>query len=239
MVRGAVGVPAPMVLIVDDECDFVELLSTALRFAGWEVCSAVNGTSALAAISAYSPDVVVLDVTLPDIDGYSVARRFRESGYDQPVLFLSARDAVEDRLAGLAAGGDDYVGKPFSLEELIARLHMLLRRARTAYTDEPGRLRFADLVLDIDAHTVHRTGHQLWLPAIEFALLRYLMVNAGKVVSRRQILERVWGDPDGCRGHVIDNSVGRLRRRIDKYGSPLIHTVRGVGYVLRSPGETR
>ncbi|MCX4098398.1 response regulator transcription factor [Nocardia sp. alder85J] len=233
------GALSPVVLLVDSSRRTAELLSTGLRCSGVEVRCAGSGAAALAAIIAYSPDVVVVDVVLPDMDGYRVVRQLRATGNTQPVLFLSARNTVEDRLIGLAAGGDDYVGKPFDLDEVIARIQMLLRRSRRTYAEEPGQLRCADLILDVDAHTVYRAGHQLWPPATEFALLHYLMTNTGIVMSRQQILERIWGDAYGRSYHVIDNSVSRLQRRIDEFGPPLVHTVRGIGYILRSLADTR
>jgi two-component system, OmpR family, response regulator len=222
------------ILVVDDEPYIVDLLDSALRMADFEVCSADSGAAALAAAALRAPDVVILDVMLPDIDGFTVARRLRDLGSTAPVLFLTARDAVEDRLAGLAAGGDDYVSKPFSLAEVVVRLQAILRRTRAAAPAEPGCLLFEDLRLDVDAHTVERGGQPIWLSAKEFALLHYLVLNAGKVVSKRQILHRLWDEADGGPGRLVENFISRLRAKIDVHGAPLIHTVRGVGYTLRS-----
>ncbi|MFE3227823.1 response regulator transcription factor [Nocardia sp. NPDC059228] len=223
---------AATVLVVDDEPYILDLLCSALRLSGFEVYSADTGRGALEAATRRRPDVMVLDVMLPDLDGFTVARRLRAAGSEVPVLFLTARDAVEDRIAGLSAGGDDYVSKPFSLEEVILRLHAILRRTRPG-EDGPGRLRFADLELDAGTHLVFRAGEQIWLSATEFKLLHYLMLNAGKVVSKRQILDRVWQAEEGRADRVVETFVSQLRRKIDTGHPPLIHTVRGVGYTLR------
>ncbi|WP_328601788.1 response regulator transcription factor [Nocardia terrae] len=227
---------AATVLVVDDEPYIVDLLCSALRMSGFEVSGADSGRAALEAATRRPPDVIVLDVMLPDLDGFTVARRLRAQGSEIPVLFLTARDAVEDRIAGLSAGGDDYVSKPFSLEEVVLRLHAILRRTKASDEDTPNRLRFADLDLDADTHLVHRAGEQIWLSATEFKLLHYLMLNAGKVVSKRQILDRVWQAEEGRADRVVETFVSQLRRKIDTGHAPLIHTVRGVGYTIRESG---
>lgn len=221
-------------LVVDDEPNILDLLSAALRMSGFDVRTAASGLAALAEASAQSPDIVVLDVMLPDLDGYAVARRLRESGNQVPVLFLTSRDAVEDRIAGLAAGGDDYVSKPFSLEEVVLRLRAILRR--TQGTDEDRVLRYADLELDVDAHTARRAGEEIWLSATEFSLLHYLLVNADKVVSKQQIVDRVWHAETGRDGRVVETFISQLRRKVDARNPALIHTIRGVGYALRLGG---
>ncbi|WP_040813076.1 response regulator transcription factor [Nocardia concava] len=227
---------AATVLVVDDEPFILDLLCSALRMSGFDVVSADNGRAALEAATRRPPDVMVLDVMLPDLDGFTVAKRLRAQGSEVPVLFLTARDTVEDRIAGLSAGGDDYVSKPFSLEEVVLRLQAILRRTRPADEDTPTRLRFADLELDVDTHQVHRAGEQIWLSATEFKLLHYLMLNAGKVVSKRQILDRVWQAEEGRADRVVETFVSQLRRKVDSGPNPLIHTVRGVGYTLRESG---
>ncbi|APA98486.1 response regulator transcription factor [Nocardia seriolae] len=225
---------AASVLVVDDEPYILDLLCSALRLSGFDVAAADSGRAALEAATRRPPDVMILDVILPDLDGFTVAKRLREQGSEVPVLFLTARDAVEDRIAGLRAGGDDYVSKPFSLEEVVLRLHAILRRTNKPDADElPNRLRFADLELDAATHQVHRAGEQIWLSATEFKLLHYLMLNAGKVVSKRQILDRVWQAEDGRADRVVETFVSQLRRKVDTDHAPLIHTVRGVGYTLR------
>ncbi|MFI1917570.1 response regulator transcription factor [Nocardia sp. NPDC020380] len=226
------------VLVVDDEPDILDLLSSALRLSGFDVLSADSGAAALAAAAKRTPDIVVLDVMLPDMDGYTVARRLREAGNDVPVLFLTARDAVQDRIAGLQAGGDDYVTKPFSLEEVILRMRAILRRAGADAEERTGRLRCADLELDVDAHAAQRGGEQIWLSATEFNLLHYLMLNEGKVLSKRQILDRVWSEADGRSDRIVETFISQLRAKIDTQGPSLIRTVRGVGYSLRAPGQS-
>lgn len=228
-----IAADAATVLVVDDEPNILDLLCSALRLSGFDVTGADSGRAALEAATRRPPDVIVLDVMLPDLDGFTVARRLRAQGSEVPVLFLTARDAVEDRIAGLSAGGDDYVSKPFSLEEVVLRLQAILRRTKPAEDDGPQRLRFADLELDAATHTVYRSGAQIWLSATEFKLLHYLMVNAGKVVSKRQILDRVWQAEEGRADRVVETFVSQLRRKVDTGRAPLIHTVRGVGYTLR------
>jgi two-component system OmpR family response regulator len=229
------------VLVVDDEPNILELLSAALRLSGFTVHAADCGAEALAMARRVRPDIVVLDVMLPDTDGFSLARSLRTVDDRLPVLFLTARDAVEDRIAGLTAGGDDYVTKPFSLEEVVLRLWAILRRTGGG-TDAPrddGTVRYADLVLDEDAHEVHRAGRLVQLSPTEFNLLRYLMVNAERVVSKSQILDRVWNYDYGGDGRIVESYISYLRRKIDSVEPPLIHTIRGVGYSLRLPREER
>jgi two-component system, OmpR family, response regulator len=196
-----------------------------------------SGHGALIAVEEFDPDLVVLDVMLPDLDGLAVARRLRSTGRQVPVLFLTARDAVEDRISGLSAGADDYVTKPFSLEEVVLRIRAILRRTQPEL-DAPadsGTLRYADLELDEDAHEVRRAGRLIDLSPTEFNLLKYLLINAGRVVSKAQILDRVWKYDFGGDGRIVESYVYYLRRKIDKTEPPLIHTVRGVGYALRLP----
>jgi two-component system OmpR family response regulator len=220
-------------LVVEDEPSLRELLVGCLR-EGFEVVAAADGREAVRLVQRHAPDLIVLDVMLPDLDGFDVVRRLRGGGDRTPVLFLTARDATADKVRGLTAGGDDYVTKPFSLEELIARIHALLRRSRSTAA-APVRLAVADLELDQDAHTVWRSGRQVHLSATEFQLLRYFMVNHNRVLSRAQILEHVW-DPDfsGNPG-IVEQYVSLLRRKVDSAQPRLIHTVRSVGYVLRVP----
>ncbi|RKN48575.1 response regulator transcription factor [Micromonospora endolithica] len=225
------------VLVVDDEPTLADLLSMALRYEGWQVRTAGNGVAALNTARQFRPDAVVLDVMLPDLDGFQVLRRLRESAPTVPVLFLTARDAVEERIAGLTVGGDDYVTKPFSLEEVIARLRALLRRSgfAVATRDEPV-LTVGDLTLDEDSHEVRRDGHLITLTATEFELLRYLMRNPRRVLSKAQILDRVWNYDFGGQANVVELYISYLRKKIDVGRPPMIHTLRGAGYVLR-PAE--
>jgi two-component system, OmpR family, response regulator len=225
------------VLVVDDEPNILELLSAALRLSGFAVISADCGAAAVSAVREHRPDIVVLDVMLPDFDGFEVARMLRGVQERLPVLFLTARDGVADRIAGLTVGGDDYVTKPFSLEEVVLRLRAILRRTRDGQRPgpTPGLLGYADLVLDEDAHQVSRAGRPVRLSPTEFNLLRYLMVNAEKVVSKAQILDRVWHYDFGGDGRIVESYISYLRRKIDAEGPALIHTVRGVGYSLRLP----
>ncbi|MFG1946237.1 response regulator transcription factor [Nonomuraea sp. NPDC048826] len=224
------------VLVVDDEPNIRELLSEALMLNGFTVSTASSGWRALEAVTRERPDIVVLDVMLPDLDGFAVARRLRERGDSPMVLFLTAKDAVSDRIAGLTAGGDDYVTKPFSLEEVVLRVRAILRRIRPAEDRaDDGVLRYADLELDEEAHQVRRAGRPIHLSPTEFSLLRYLMINAERVVSKAQILDSVWDyDFDGD-SRVVESYISYLRRKIDVLGPPLIHTLRGVGYRLRGP----
>jgi len=229
--------PEARLLVVDDEPNIVELLSASLRFAGFEVATATNGNDAVKAVERYRPDLVLLDVMLPDVDGFVVLRRLRATRDHLPVLFLTARDANDDKVTGLTLGGDDYVTKPFSLEEVIARIRAVLRRTNAATEDRPVRLSIAGLELDEDSHEVWRDGREVQLSPTEFNLLRYLMVNAGRVLSKSQILDHVWSyDFDGD-ANIVESYVSYLRRKLDDGDEPLIHTVRGVGYVLRAPRD--
>ncbi|MCU0264842.1 MAG: response regulator transcription factor [Actinomycetia bacterium] len=227
--------PQIRALVVDDESSITDLVGTVLGFEGWTVRTAATGREALRVLRAFAPDVVVLDVMLPDLDGFEVLQRMRREGNDAPVLFLTALDATEDRVRGLTLGGDDYVTKPFSLEELVARLHALLRRSGLAAGTRDHVLRFADLTLDEDSREVRRSGTLVELTKTEFELLRYLMLNPRRVVSKAQILDRVWHYDFGGQANVVELYIGYLRRKIDRGREPLIHTVRGVGYVLRTP----
>jgi len=224
------------VLVVDDESTLTELLSMALRFEGWEVAAAGDGTTAVRTARGFRPDAVVLDMMLPDMDGLEVLRRLRAEAKDLPVLFLTARDAVEDRIAGLTAGGDDYVTKPFSLEEVVARLRGLLRRTGAAASRAEALLVVGDLVLDEDSHEVRRADREVQLTATEFELLRYLMRNPRRVLSKAQILDRVWNYDFGGQANVVELYISYLRRKIDAGRPPMIHTVRGAGYVLKPAG---
>jgi two-component system OmpR family response regulator len=227
---------AAKILVVDDEANICALLSATLRLTDFEVRVAHGGHDALAAAKEFEPDLVVLDVMLPDLDGFEVAQRLRATGAPVPVLFLTARDSVEDRISGLTVGADDYVTKPFSLEEVVLRIRAILRRSQgQAYVADSGVLKYADLELDEDAHEVYRGGRLIELSPTEFKLLRYLLTNAGRVVSKAQILDRVWNYDFGGDGRIVESYVYYLRRKIDKTGAPLIHTVRGVGYALRMP----
>ncbi|SDS26866.1 two-component system, OmpR family, response regulator [Actinoplanes derwentensis] len=223
------------VLVVDDEPNISALLSATLRLVAFDVRVAESGHGALLAVQEFEPDLIVLDVMLPDLDGIEVARRLRAAGHRVPVLFLTARDAVEDRILGLSAGADDYVTKPFSLEEVVLRIRAILRRSQPEEQEDTGVLRYADLELDEDAHEVRRSGRLIELSPTEFNLLRYLMINAGRVVSKAQILDRVWKYDFGGDGRIVESYVYYLRRKIDRTDPPLIHTVRGVGYALRLP----
>jgi len=238
----ALGEPparAARVLVVDDEPNISALLSATLRLVEFEVRVVDSGHRALVAVEDFEPDLVVLDVMLPDLDGFDVAKRLRATGSRVPVLFLTARDAVEDRISGLSAGADDYVTKPFSLEEVVLRIRAILRRSQPEL-EAPGDsavLRYADLELDEGAHEVRRAGRLVDLSPTEFNLLRYLLINAGRVVSKAQILDRVWKYDFGGDGRIVESYVYYLRRKIDTVEPPLIHTIRGVGYALRAPRE--
>ncbi|TYB58826.1 response regulator transcription factor [Nonomuraea sp. PA05] len=222
-------------LIVEDDPNILELLAASLRFAGFDVTTAKSGLDAVAAVQRHRPDLVVLDVMLPDLDGFEIVRRLRGGGLHTPVVFLTARDETEDKIRGLTLGGDDYVTKPFSLEEVVARIHAVLRRTAGESQAAPPRLTFADIELDEESHEVWRGGNAVALSPTEFKLLRYFMTNAGRVLSKPQILDHVW-DYD-FRGEVgiVESYVSVLRRKIDNRSPRLIHTLRGVGYVLRLP----
>jgi two-component system OmpR family response regulator len=220
-------------LVVDDEANLAELLATALRYEGWQVEQALSGHQALRRAKELDPDVVVLDVMLPDLTGLEVLSRLRATHPTVPVLFLTARDAVEDRIAGLTAGGDDYVTKPFSLEEVVARLRALLRRAGATSVRDEAQLVVGDLRMDEDSHEVWRGDDEIRLTATEFELLRYFMRNPRRVLSKAQILDRVWQYDFGGQANIVELYVSYLRRKIDKGRTPMLHTLRGVGYVLR------
>jgi two-component system OmpR family response regulator len=224
------------VLVVDDEPNIAELLGMAMRYEGWQTTLAHTGSKAVAAAKEVKPDVVVLDMMLPDIDGMQVLRRLREHAPDVPVLFLTARDAVEDRVAGLTAGGDDYVTKPFSLEEVVARLRALMRRSVPVKAASTSVLAVGDLSLDEDSHEVVRAGEEISLTATEFELLRYLMRNPRRVLSKAQILDRVWNYDFGGQANVVELYISYLRKKIDAGREPMIHTMRGAGYVLKPTG---
>jgi len=222
------------ILVVDDEATLTDLLSMALRYEGCDVRTAGTGQGAVRAAREFRPDAVVLDVMLPDFDGFEVLRRLRGQSPDVRVLFLTARDAVEDRIAGLTAGGDDYVTKPFSLEELVARLRALLRRSGLAATArEDAVLTVGDLTMDEDSHEVRRGADLVSLTATEFELLRYLMRNPRRVLSKAQILDRVWNYDFGGQANVVELYISYLRKKIDAGRAPMIHTLRGAGYVLK------
>jgi len=220
-------------LVVDDEQTLAELVGMALRYEGWEVRAAFDGDAAITAARDFRPDIVVLDVMLPGMDGLAALRRIREELPDVPVLFLTARDGVEDRIAGLTAGGDDYVTKPFSIEELVLRLRGLLRRSRAVAVSAPAVIQVGDLTLDEDTREVHRAGELIALTATEFDLLRYLMRNARRVLSKAQILDRVWHYDFGGNANIVELYISYLRKKIDTGREPMIHTMRGFGYVLK------
>jgi two-component system, OmpR family, response regulator len=222
-------------LVVDDEPSIRELLTASLRFAGFEVVSAADGTEALQLAEQHRPHLVVLDVMLPDLDGFAVTRKLRERGRDMPVLFLTARDETGDKVQGLTVGGDDYVTKPFSLEEVVARIRAILRRTGGPATPDTGRLTFHDLELDEDSHEVFRGGLLIDLSPTEFKLLRYLMLNPNRVLSKAQILDHVWAYDFNGESGIVESYISYLRRKVDSVQPPLIHTKRGVGYVLRIP----
>jgi two-component system OmpR family response regulator len=222
------------VLVVDDEPNIVDVISMALRFQGFEVESAGTGQAALAAVNTFKPQMIVLDVMLPDMEGFEVARRLGAQHARVPIIFLTARDATDDKVRGLSLGGDDYVTKPFSLEELVARIRSILRRSGLAEA-ESSRMVFEDVELDEDAHEVTRSGELVELTATEYRLLRYLMLNPRRVLTRAQLLEHVWDYDFGGDARVLETYVSYLRRKLNVHGPPLIHTVRGVGYALRTP----
>lgn len=228
------------VLVVDDEPYLVEILTMSLRFAGYEVTGAGSGQEALDLAAQLSPDLIILDVMLPDTDGFSLLRTLRRSS-QAPVLFLTARDSVDDRVRGLTHGADDYVTKPFSIEEVTARVGAVLRRTKGLRdgVTEPELLRYGDLTMDEDGHEVWRQGEAINLSPTEFALLRFLLRNAGRVMSRAQILEHVWHYDFNGDSSVVDSYIRYLRRKIDTYDPPLIETVRGIGYTLRLPKNLR
>jgi two-component system OmpR family response regulator len=221
------------VLVVDDEAVLAEMVSMALRYEGWNIATAGDGSSAIASARAQRPDVVVLDVMLPDMSGLDVLHKLREESPQLPVLLLTAKDAVEDRIAGLTAGGDDYVTKPFSIEEVVLRLRALLRRTGVTTVDSGAQLVVGDLVLDEDSHEVTRAGEPISLTSTEFELLRFMMRNAKRVLSKAQILDRVWSYDFGGRSNIVELYISYLRKKIDSGREPMIHTLRGAGYVLK------
>ncbi len=226
--------PEARLLVVDDEPNIRELLSTSLRYAGFEVTAAANGREALDAAEEFQPDLAVLDVMLPDMDGFTVTRRLRAAGRHFPVVFLTARDGTEDKITGLTVGGDDYVTKPFSLDEVVARIRAVLRRT-ASLDDDAAVLRVGDLELDDDAHEVRRGGEVVELSPTEFKLLRYLMMNPNRVLSKAQILDHVWEYDFNGDASIVESYISYLRRKIDVGGrEKLIHTKRGVGYMLRA-----
>lgn len=229
-------------LVVDDEPNIRDLLASSLRFAGYDVLSAGDGTEALRLATTEKPDLVILDVMLPDMDGFTVTRKLRASGIDMPILFLTAKDDMRDNVEGLQAGGDDYVTKPFGLEEVVARINAILRRTKHSAVEQP-LLRVADLELDDNLYEVHRGGRLIDLSPTEFKLLRYLMVNEGRVVSKTQILDHVWEYDWEGDAAIVESYISYLRRKLDapdengKVPPSLIQTRRGVGYLLRDPNE--
>ena len=226
------------VLVVDDEPNIVELLTVSLKFQGFEVETANSGPAAIELAHSWKPDAYILDVMMPEMDGFELLSKLRAEGLDAPVLFLTAKDAVEDRIHGLTIGADDYVTKPFSLEEVITRLRVILRRGNvTDDSNEDSTLRYADLTLNDDTHEVTKAGEIVELSPTEFNLLRYLMLNAEVVVSKAKILDNVWHYDFGGDGNVVESYISYLRRKVDTGDVQLIHTVRGVGYVLRTPRQ--
>jgi two-component system OmpR family response regulator len=223
------------ILVVDDEPSIVDAVATALRYEGFDVRVAVTGRAALSAAQEAPPDLIVLDVMLPDLDGLEVTRRLRADGIKVPILFLTARDSIDDKLAGLSIGGDDYVTKPFSLAEVVARTRAILRRTQDSSDDRS--LQFADVVMDEDTHQVWRAGVPINLTATEFSLLRFFLQNPKRVLSKTQILDHVWHYDFGGDSNVVETYVSYLRKKLDQLGPPLIHTIRLVGYALREPGN--
>jgi len=222
--------------VVDDEPALAELVTLALRYEGWQVRSALDGATAVRVAREFKPDAVVLDVMLPDIDGLDVLHRLRAEAETLPVLFLTAKDSVEDRIAGLTAGGDDYVTKPFSIEEVVLRLRALMRRSGITEASAGKTIAVGDLVLDEDTREVHRGGDEITLTATEFELLRYLMRNPRRVLSKAQILDRVWNYDFGGQANIVELYISYLRKKIDAGRRPMIHTIRGAGYVLKPAG---
>ncbi|MFG3519026.1 response regulator transcription factor [Nocardia nova] len=232
--------PEARVLVVDDEPMIVELLSVSLRYQGFEVATAANGAEGLDRAKQFRPDALIVDVMMPGMDGFGLLRRLRADGIDAPVLFLTARDEVEDKITGLTLGADDYVTKPFSLEEVVARLRVILRRSGHVVEEtKPSRIRFEDIELDDDTHEVWKAGEPVALSPTEFTLLRYFMVNAGTVLSKPRILDHVWRYDFGGEVGVVETYVSYLRKKVDTGPDRLIHTLRGVGYVMRAPSRSR
>jgi len=232
------GAPEARLLVVEDEPNIRELLATSLRFAGFEVNVAHDGATALKQATEHDPDLVVLDVMLPDMDGFTVTRKLRATGRILPIVFLTARDSLDDKIQGLTVGGDDYVTKPFSLEEVVARIRAVLRRTRGRIEDDDAILRFHDLELDEDSHEVRRGGRAIEVSPTEFKLLRYLMLNPNRVLSKAQILDHVWDYDFRGQSGIVESYISYLRRKVDVEEPALIQTRRGVGYVLRLPPES-
>ena len=230
--------PEAKLLVVEDEPNIRELLATSLRFAGFEVHVAADGATAIKQANTHQPDLVVLDVMLPDMDGFTVTRKLRDSGRILPIVFVTARDSVEDKVKGLTVGGDDYVTKPFSLEEVVARIRAVLRRTRGENADDAATLRFHDLELDEDSHEVRRGKRAIEVSPTEFKLLRYLMLNPNRVLSKAQILDHVWDYDFRGQSGIVESYISYLRRKVDVEEPALIQTRRGVGYVLRLPQES-
>ncbi|MEU4341299.1 response regulator transcription factor [Nocardia sp. NPDC023852] len=230
--------PEARVLVVDDEPMIVELLAVSLRYQGFDVDTAADGAQALDRARTFRPQALIVDVMMPGMDGFGLLRRLRADGIDAPVLFLTARDDVQDKITGLTLGADDYVTKPFSLEEVVARLRVILRRAgHAAPQRESSRIRFEDIELDDDTHEVWKAGEPVALSPTEFTLLRYFMVNAGTVLSKPRILDHVWRYDFGGEVGVVETYVSYLRKKVDTSDTRLIHTLRGVGYVMRAPNR--
>jgi two-component system OmpR family response regulator len=228
--------PALRLLVVDDEHSIVDAVSTALRYEGFDVTEATSGRAALAAAQEQPFSLVLLDVMLPDLDGFEVAARLRADGIDTPILFLTARSGLDDKAKAFGLGADDYVTKPFSLAEIVMRVRAILRRSAPPGVDGVHRLEYADLVMDTDAHRVWRGGEPIQLTATEFRLLHLFLLNPGRVLSKSQILDHVWHYDFGGDSNILETYVSYLRRKLNEHGTPLIHTVRLVGYVLRDDG---
>ena len=239
--NGGVGVvtvemPPPRILVVDDEPNIAELLSAALSFEGYEVGVASTGAEALDQVRTFRPNLVMLDVMLPDFDGTEVCKRLRNQGEQMPIVFLTARDTVQDKVEGLSMG-DDYVTKPFSIEELMARVGAILRRAGEVAAADTSILQFADLTMNVDTHEVWRDEHPIDLTATEFNLLRYLLENARRVISKSELLDNVWGFEFQGDPNIVETYISYLRKKVDASEPALIHTIRRVGYTLRLPRE--
>jgi two-component system OmpR family response regulator len=222
------------VLVVDDELNLAELVSTALRYADFATATASNAEETMAQVASFQPHLIILDVMLPDMDGFEVAKRLSAAGSEAPILFLTARDSTDDKVRGLTVGGDDYVTKPFSLDELVARVRVILRRSGRR-EDSRNILTFADLEMDEDLREVRRAEQPIELTATEYRLLRYLLINARRVLTRAQILDHVWSYDFGGEAGILETYISYLRKKVDAIDPPLIHTVRGMGYVLRLP----
>ena len=233
----AASAPEARLLVVEDEPSIRELLATSLKFAGFDVYTAADGGEAIEVAEREQPDLVVLDVMLPDMDGFAVTKKLRDRGRRMPIVFVTARDSVDDKVAGLTVGGDDYVTKPFSLEEVVARIRAVLRRTRGEISED-AVLRFHDLELNEDSHEVRRGRRVIDVSPTEFKLLRYLLLNPNRVLSKQQILDHVWDYDFRGEAGIVESYISYLRRKIDTEEPHLIHTRRGVGYVLRLPPET-